>query len=335
MQTACKCVRTTSIVTMLTTFFFVHSIRILIDDADIIFDDDAGFWTALNQLIETSRKPVILTATNNIESLQMLVKHMNTIRIDAPSSSAIQKQLVRFVYRELDDACYKLQEQTRANWFADDQLKPSLISIVKHCSESNGDIRKSINRLQFEMTPLLFGKLSVESESNGNVEPVLISADSTDRPLTKEDLQRFGRLSVKDILAEQSMITKTDDYGFAIRKEIDFSWKRLSHDIDKELQKESGSKRTVEQRFMTKQIEQNHLDSSQNVCDVLNLIPCQTNTLNLDYIPYLSSICLFERDRFDFYSSNTRKSRRFMHYLDNIQLILTDECRAFLLHYFD
>ncbi|XP_067132701.1 ATPase family AAA domain-containing protein 5 [Centruroides vittatus] len=43
---------------------------ILFDDVDVIFDEDEGFWNAVNAFLRTSKIPVILTASNHLHSVQ-------------------------------------------------------------------------------------------------------------------------------------------------------------------------------------------------------------------------------------------------------------------------
>lgn len=302
---------------------------------DVIFEDDAGFWSALNQLIETSRKPVILTATYGIEQLKTLVKHMNTIRIDAPHYPLIEKQLLRLVHKELDNPNYRIQNDFKKDLLSNDDFVTKLQLIVKQCCQTNGDVRKSINLLQFEITAFLFGKLGLQDESNSKK---LTTTNETggDRSLNKLNLLDIERMSIADILGEQFSLNEMNDYDFTIRHEPNFSSKSLSTDIVNKLRVQKDSQIQIQEPgYLIEMKKQNHSESIQNVIDALSLWPNHGASLSLDYFPYLSFICLSERERYDLYSSNTRKSRRYMHYLDSVSILLSKECKAFFLHYLE
>ncbi|XP_055533532.1 enhanced level of genomic instability 1 [Wyeomyia smithii] len=66
---------------------------ILIEDADIVFDQDEGFVAAINQLISTSKRPIVLTTTNqNCPHLSRYIGN-NVIRYVAPGIGHVAKLL--------------------------------------------------------------------------------------------------------------------------------------------------------------------------------------------------------------------------------------------------
>lgn len=66
---------------------------ILIEDADIVFEQDDGFISAINQLVSSSKRPVILTANNlNCQHLTKLI-YQNSIIFQSPNALNIAKWL--------------------------------------------------------------------------------------------------------------------------------------------------------------------------------------------------------------------------------------------------
>uniref|UniRef100_A0A1Q3EVP0 Putative replication factor c large subunit n=1 Tax=Culex tarsalis TaxID=7177 RepID=A0A1Q3EVP0_CULTA len=66
---------------------------ILIEDADIVFDQDDGFVAAINQLISTSKRPIVLTTTDpNCQHLSRFISN-NVIRYVAPGIAHVAKLL--------------------------------------------------------------------------------------------------------------------------------------------------------------------------------------------------------------------------------------------------
>ncbi|KFB45008.1 AGAP006062-PA-like protein [Anopheles sinensis] len=67
---------------------------ILIEDADIVFEQDDGFLGAINQLVATSKRPIVLTTTN--PSCPHMARYMarnNVIRYIAPGIANVAKFL--------------------------------------------------------------------------------------------------------------------------------------------------------------------------------------------------------------------------------------------------
>uniref|UniRef100_A0A182P0W5 AAA+ ATPase domain-containing protein n=1 Tax=Anopheles epiroticus TaxID=199890 RepID=A0A182P0W5_9DIPT len=67
---------------------------ILIEDADIVFEQDDGFLGAINQLIATSKRPIILTTTNpSCSHMGRYMARNNVIRYSAPGVANVAKFL--------------------------------------------------------------------------------------------------------------------------------------------------------------------------------------------------------------------------------------------------
>lgn len=103
---------------------------ILIEDADVIFEQDDGFISGISQLVAISKRPVILTAID--PSLPHLSSYLNqnSIEFRPPSPSSASKYLTVMCLAE--------------NYIVNDH------EIRKLYEESNnGDMRKTILQLQF------------------------------------------------------------------------------------------------------------------------------------------------------------------------------------------
>uniref|UniRef100_A0A182Y383 AAA+ ATPase domain-containing protein n=1 Tax=Anopheles stephensi TaxID=30069 RepID=A0A182Y383_ANOST len=67
---------------------------ILIEDADIVFEQDDGFLAAINQLIATSKRPIVLTTTNpSCTHMARYMSRNNVIRYVAPGIGNVSKFL--------------------------------------------------------------------------------------------------------------------------------------------------------------------------------------------------------------------------------------------------
>ncbi|XP_065079810.1 enhanced level of genomic instability 1 [Ochlerotatus camptorhynchus] len=102
---------------------------ILIEDADIVFEQDDGFVAAINQLIATSKRPIVLTTTDrNCPHLTRFISN-NVIRYVAPGISHIAKLLSIMALVE--------------NVHLDQSELARLYALNRK------DLRKTINELQF------------------------------------------------------------------------------------------------------------------------------------------------------------------------------------------
>lgn len=69
---------------------------ILLDEADLLFDDDAGFWPAVVDLVRESRRPVVLTCTEatSLPLADLGVQRVLTWTPPAPEAATTYLQLV-------------------------------------------------------------------------------------------------------------------------------------------------------------------------------------------------------------------------------------------------
>lgn len=102
---------------------------ILIEDADIVFDQDDGFVTAINQLISTSKRPIVLTTTDpNCPHLTRYISN-NVIRYVAPGIGHVAKLLSILAIVE--------------------KVHIDQSDLARLYALNRKDLRKTINELQF------------------------------------------------------------------------------------------------------------------------------------------------------------------------------------------
>lgn len=107
---------------------------ILIEDAEIAFDSDDGFISSIQQLINITKRPVILT-TNNRECphLQKFIQH-NEIIYESPQSTMITKYLTLLCLATASTYRHRRIEETE---------------IERLYSLNEYDLRKTINEIEF------------------------------------------------------------------------------------------------------------------------------------------------------------------------------------------
>jgi hypothetical protein len=115
---------------------------VLIDDADVVFKSDTGYWTTLGTFSVESRCPIVLTCKNRntvvcrLENSEFAAEHF---------MKREKRNFVRHLKEWIDDRSKK------------DIDKDIIETVVK---QSKQDIRKAVNNLQFNG-----GRLSVNEES--------------------------------------------------------------------------------------------------------------------------------------------------------------------------
>lgn len=105
---------------------------ILIDDADVVFDQDDGFTSAIVQLVQSSKRPVILVISElSCQHLQKFLQNAKILRMN-PLSPKILGTWLDIMNLADTGLCFPGAGAKFLNYF-------------------KGDIRKSINTLQFYM----------------------------------------------------------------------------------------------------------------------------------------------------------------------------------------
>ncbi|XP_047503553.1 ATPase family AAA domain-containing protein 5 [Pieris napi] len=152
---------------------------ILIDDADIVFEQDDGFCSAISQLIQSSKRPVILiTSSLSCQHLQKFIQLGKIIKM--------HKFLPRMSGTWLDIMC------VADTGICFPGLGDGLLDYYK------GDIRKTIHSLQFYMVSYkhstcensqeIHDKLSVEDENSCLSWTDEYNTDKTTQPNTSKNL---------------------------------------------------------------------------------------------------------------------------------------------------
>lgn len=123
---------------------------ILIDDADIVFDQDDGFCSAISQLVQYSKRPVILITSS------LVCPHLQRF-LQSAKIMTMKPLLPRMLGTWLDIMCLA---DSGTCW-------PGLGSVLLDLYK--GDIRKTINCLQFYATTHTQGTRQIE-ENSQNIE---------------------------------------------------------------------------------------------------------------------------------------------------------------------
>lgn len=142
---------------------------ILIDDADIVFEQDDGFCSAIVQLVQCSKRPVILiTSTTSCLHLQRFLQYAKIIQT--------RPLLPRMLGTWLDIMC--LAESGTC----------SLGLGAKCLDYFNGDIRKTINFLQFNTAR---DSISENENCSQNAEDYKVSIEDENSNMSWSDREGF------------------------------------------------------------------------------------------------------------------------------------------------
>lgn len=107
---------------------------ILFDDIEVHFEEDGPFLKSIVEFVKTSERPVVLTATQYIDSLfDSLADSFVHIKLDRPDALECANQLHEF--------CIKEQEHDNLNYTHKQCIK---LSYIFNC-----DIRKCLNNIHF------------------------------------------------------------------------------------------------------------------------------------------------------------------------------------------
>ncbi|GAA56111.1 UPF0489 protein C5orf22 homolog [Clonorchis sinensis] len=111
--------------------------------ADVLFDSDRGFWSAVNNLLQLARRPIVLTASDP-SMLQNLPIAVRVCRIREPSFDLVVPYLQLISLAEglqLNPAFAEsiYQQHYSRSFYAPSNATPS----------NHGDVRKLINQLQW------------------------------------------------------------------------------------------------------------------------------------------------------------------------------------------
>ena len=291
----------------------------------MIFEEDGGFWQALSSLIENTKRPIILTATSQVDNIRQEIKTALRVQMNYPTCSALADRLKRVVASE----CYGDGVSISA------EHVQQIESITK---DHHRDIRGCLNRLQFDFSSIIISdEPTVEQRSTSD------PSESSDEQLDETiDLQAYHILILSDLLSSSHFQTNSrNELDNSCRYEETYQSKDLRESVLNELNRlnnlpANGARLTSQlARRPAKYAQSNSswLDGFNQcafeVKDCLVLVS-ERSPLYCDYLPYLSSFMNSEETRFKLFVEHTRRARRFLHYLDQNNFHLSDFVKQFL-----
>lgn len=139
---------------------------LLVEDLDLVFEQDDGFLAALIQLLSSSKRPIVLVATDiSLPSLQKIVSQTGLIKFSSLSSKIITVWLQILC---LVEGCFVVKE-----------------SLSELLQWNKGDIRKTMLQLEFWV-----------KSGGGNYSNIPLSKISSEGDLPNEDSQ----LSIDEVV---------------------------------------------------------------------------------------------------------------------------------------
>ncbi|CAL8069991.1 unnamed protein product [Calicophoron daubneyi] len=123
---------------------------ILLDEVDVLFDSDRGFWSGLCSLLRLARRPIVLTASDPMLTSSLPVPaHVCHIRPPSPESIIPFLQLVSLAEG------YELTTETVQSFYT--SLSRWRNPLDQSLSANLGDIRWLLNELQWFVAPPFIG----------------------------------------------------------------------------------------------------------------------------------------------------------------------------------
>lgn len=314
--------------------------RILFDDVDVIFEEDGGFWQTLSSLIEHTKRPIILTATSQIDNIRQEIKTGLRVQMNYPGRPALTDHLKSIVMSE----CYAAIGDGKVSLSSEHVRQIELIS-----RENHRDIRGCLNRLQFDFSSVNVSKRSAADDASTNEPPTL--AGSSDRPSEPSDepqeksisMPTYHSLILSDLLSSSHFQTNSrNEFDSSCKYEETYQSQDLRESIRDECIRLSSLPTNHGDQFgraarSPKDAEEESLSNRLNAFErcVAEVEDClvafsERSPIYCDYLPYLSSIMSSEQERFKLFVEHTRRARRFLHYLDQNGFHLSDFAKQFL-----
>ena len=272
---------------------------ILFDDVDFLIGKEIdNFWRAVNSLISTSKKPVILTTTQFTEQVEKLLNNVEVYRMIPPKGEEIALHLNEIYSKEVEkQACFDL----------------NLLE------QFDGDIRRCVNQLQFDDN---FCSQSQEEAQKFYSDSNLFNS--------------FAYLSslIIDLITKESYILSPDDLRkrFLKGQPLPFQDDTNSRQLSIEIVSSIRHLQKICQQTPHSELNTTKYDSKQSANEdffkKLNLIASKLSSnlplsvISSDYLPYLSEICKYEKSIVESPPAlgRTRRSTRYCSYLKSVQL---------------
>lgn len=153
---------------------------ILFDDIDFMISNIVnGFWRVLKNLVQESKKPIILTANRYSEHLENFISPLKIFEMDPPKSEEIVKHLTEIVNKESSEN------------------RPLQLSPI-NVTTFNGDVRRTLNEHQYNC-----------NNSNGDLidEPMEVTLDDE----TPSQIRRYNLLCLNDLITTKVGILSADE----------------------------------------------------------------------------------------------------------------------------
>lgn len=279
---------------------FDSNTLILFDDVDVLlqdknYDDAIGFWNAINSIIETSKKPVILTSTQHLGRVKKSINNVEVIKLKHLEMDVLNDGLFKILDKDNEDSTNILVEKK-------DDLSPFIRNF-------DYDVRRCLNELQFNLNIPSVSKPTYKSLSFNK----------------RSELHSF-----KDQIKSFFLINKDSEKrflwhsGVKPHKELDYHSLEMANQINEFLEKFSGediyNKSTLEPEF----------DSCiSGLSDVLPM-NISNKTIAIDYFWHLADICESEFQRYQSISTHSRRSRRFLHHFDQTGFYIEESLKNML-----
>lgn len=179
---------------------------ILFDEIDVVFKEDVGFWSAVNHFIKKSKKPIVLTTSD--EFIQEKI-NLNVEKVD-------------FYRPRVDAAIRFLKNIAKAESVSLD--RSTAYRIIQECK---CDMRKSINQLQIMLTNT--NRLEIKKIKSAAMQTSLnlnkFFVFETKCYLHKEDYY-LNRLLFMDMLSKRILNCLRLESGYVFNKEQPVNFKR-------------------------------------------------------------------------------------------------------------
>lgn len=229
---------------------------LLIEDVDIVFEQDEGFTTALSQLLYTSKRPVILTTTDETSlHLQKFIHSYNIIRFSELKSEklAVWLQLVCLL----------------EGLYVQKKILGELLDYFK------GDMRKCLLQLQFLVVPLVSEDIKTENVLEDK--KVLDELSNTDLADVKLNVLKNSErgICVKNCLVFEGY----DKISLPKNVSLEIFWWNLPDILKNDIPEDSNCTPVVE--------------NLKSVCDILDSLAfvdvlCRKNKTCVDAEPTLN-----------------------------------------------
>ncbi|RWS28903.1 uncharacterized protein B4U80_12761 [Leptotrombidium deliense] len=276
---------------------------LLFDDVDVLFEEDEGFWRAVNTIVE-SGKPVVLTASRSLEKIRTFVSEMKILKIKPPKNEDLVTLLREVALEEdlslPDEDCHKF------------------------VFNFDGDIRRCLNELQFRGKPFVDTNLSNKCSCDN-----IYSKTSYEAGLILDLLS--SNSNVVDVTQRRDMFMQ----GFP-HEVPDRNW-NLFNNIQSEISMLSSKLHPHSNCKSGRHVSQFTMDEDTqellNIRTVIAFNPLTSDVVQ-DYLPYLFQICKAEEARRKQFIAESRRCRRFHHYLDSISFFISDKLKNVLINRF-